>query len=178
VTTIESRRLVFVSVTLELIRAELEQPSRLEALLGARVPPSWPPGEYDRAAMAFFQTRLETDSERSHGWLNWYVMTLPNRERPASLIAGAGYLGPPEDETVEIGYSVVPEARGNGYATEIVGALVRHAFASGAVRRVVAETTAANEGSRRVLERNGFSALGKGRDAGSVRYEIRARDLQ
>ena len=35
-------------------------------------------------------------------------------------MAGAGYMGPPMEELVEIGYSVVPEARGRGFATEIV----------------------------------------------------------
>jgi [ribosomal protein S5]-alanine N-acetyltransferase len=168
---IQSRRLVFVPITLELIRAELEQPSRLEELLRAHVPPSWPPGEYDRGAMEFFQARLETDAHRYHGWLSWYVITPARGKTPANLIAGAGYLGPPDDETVEIGYSVVPEARRFGYATEIVEALVRRAFETGVVRRVVAETMASNEGSRRVLERNGFAPTGAGRDVGSVRYE-------
>jgi len=163
-----------VPATLELIRAELDHPGRLEELLGVRVPPTWPPGEYDREAMEFFRARLESDPQKYSGWLGWYVVTRAGAGAPGALIAGAGYLGPPEDGTVEIGYSVIPEARGNGYATEIVRALVRHAFASGAVRRVVAETAVANDGSQRVLERNGFTAIGQGRDPGSVRYERRS----
>jgi len=170
-TKIETQRLVLVPLTLEHVRVELEQPNRLAELLGARVPPSWPPGEYDRNALEFFQARLETDALGYHGWLSWYVMTLAEAGEQSSLVAGAGYLGPPDDGTVEIGYSVVPEARRFGYATEIVGALVRHAFGTGAVRRIVAETTASNEASQRVLERNGFVATGAGRDAASVRFQ-------
>jgi RimJ/RimL family protein N-acetyltransferase len=167
-TTIETTRLKLVPMTLEHVRTELEEPNRLGALLGARVPQGWPPGEYDRDAMEFFRSRLESDMKQYDGWLAWYVMT---REPTPTLVAGAGYLGPPEDGTVEIGYSVVAEARGAGLATEIVEALVRRAFESGAVQRVVAETTAANAASQRVLERNGFTPAGVGRDADSVRFQ-------
>jgi len=174
-TRIETQRLVLVPATLDLVRAELDDPRRLEALLNVLVPAGWPPGDYDRDALEFFQSRLEQDVDRCHGWLNWYVMTAQTEARP-TLVAGAGYLGPPEDGTVEIGYSVVPEARGYGFATEIVEALVRHAFETGAVQRVVAEAAGSNAPSRRVLERNGFLLAGAGRDAASVRYEKRCPD--
>jgi ribosomal-protein-alanine N-acetyltransferase len=167
-TAIETTRLKLVPMTLEHVRTELEEPDRLGALLGARVPQGWPPGEYDRDAMEFFRSRLESDETRYDGWLAWYVMT---REATPALIAGAGYLGPPEDGTVEIGYSVVAEARGAGFATEIVEALVRRAFESDAVQRIVAETIATNVASQRVLERNGFMSAGVGRDADSVRFQ-------
>jgi RimJ/RimL family protein N-acetyltransferase len=167
-TSIETLRLKLVSMTLEHVRTELEESSRLGALLGARIPEGWPPGEYDRDAMEFFRSRLESDARRYGGWLAWYVMT---RAATPTLVAGAGYMGPPEDETVEIGYSVVAEARGAGFATEIVEALVRHAFESDAVQRVVAETIATNAASQRVLERNGFKRTGVGRDADHVRFE-------
>ena len=165
---IETQRLTLIPVTLEHLCTELEEPSRLGALLGVRVPEGWPPGEYDRDAMEFFRSRLESDPQRYDGWLAWYVVT---RDPPPVLVAGAGFMGPPEDGTVEIGYSVVAEARRAGYATEIVGALVRRAFESDSVQRVVAETNATNEASQRVLERNGFTPAGPGRDAASVRFQ-------
>jgi RimJ/RimL family protein N-acetyltransferase len=167
-TKLETQRLTLVPMTLEHVRTELNEPSRLGAMLGARVPNGWPPGEYDRDAMEFFRSRLEAEASRFDGWLAWYVMT---RDATPTLVAGAGYLGPPEDGTVEIGYSVVADARGAGYATEIVEALVRHAFESGAVHHIVAETMTTNEASRRVLERNGFQPAGARRDAGSVRFQ-------
>jgi RimJ/RimL family protein N-acetyltransferase len=166
--TIETQRLTLIPQTLEHLRTELEEPNRLGALLGARVPEGWPPGEYDRDAMEFFRSKLESDPQRYDGWLGWYVVT---RDATPTLIAGAGFMGPPEDGTVEIGYSVVEEARGAGYATEIVGALVRRAFESGLVQLVVAETDGTNEASQRVLERNGFTPAGSGRDEASLRFE-------
>jgi ribosomal-protein-alanine N-acetyltransferase len=57
-----------------------------------------------------------------------------------SLVAGAGFLGPPVDGVVEIGYSVVPATRGRGYATEIVQALVSYAFEHETVTEIIAHT--------------------------------------
>ena len=56
----------------------------------------------------------------------------------------------------EIGYGLAPSARGRGFATEAVGALVEHLFAQPAVAAVVAE--AENLPSRQLLERLGFEA--------------------
>lgn len=169
--SIRTRRLVLVAATLEHIVTELEDPSGLGPLLGARVPGGWPPGEYDRGAIEYFRSRLEEDPVRYAGWLSWYVMTSEPPGALPALVAGAGFMGPPEDGAVVIGYSVVAEARGLGYGTEIVEALTGRAFAVGDVHRVVAETDASNVASRRVLERNGFARVGTGRDRTSIRYE-------
>ena len=162
---------MLVAATLEHIVTELEDPSRLGPLLGARVPRGWPPGEYDRDAMEFFRSRLQEDPARYTGWLSWYVMTSEPAGALPTLVAGAGFMGPPEDGAVEIGYSVVAEARGSGYGTEIVEALTRRAFEVEGMHRVVAETDASNAASQRVLERNGFKRAGTGRKSTSVRYE-------
>jgi ribosomal-protein-alanine N-acetyltransferase len=71
---------------------------------------------------------------------------------------------------VEIGYSVVPAFAGQGFATEIVRALVDRAFASGRVRRILAHTTAGNSGSVKVLQHVGFACVGPGTDSGTVEY--------
>lgn len=168
---VRTRRLVLVAAMREHIVTELEDPGGLGPLLGARVPEGWPPGEYDRGAMAFFRSRLEEDPDRCAGWLSWYVMTSEPPGTLPTLVAGAGFMGPPEDGAVEIGYSVVAEARGLGYGTEIVEALTRQAFHAEDVHRVVAETDASNVASRRVLERNGFTRVGTGRDGTRIRYE-------
>ncbi|MBI5088329.1 MAG: GNAT family N-acetyltransferase [Actinobacteria bacterium] len=61
----------------------------------------------------------------------------------------------PPDEP-ELGYRLVPSCWGQGYATEGSRALIDRAFASGAARRIVAETMAVNVGSRRVMEKSGL----------------------
>ncbi|MFF4342669.1 GNAT family N-acetyltransferase [Kitasatospora sp. NPDC001540] len=74
--------------------------------------------------------------------------------RPPSSV---GLVGPERrDGDVELGYRLLPAARGRGYATEAAAALVRAAFAELGAERVVATTMTVNTASRRVLERVGL----------------------
>lgn len=56
----------------------------------------------------------------------------------------------------EIGWAFDPEHHGKGYATEAVAALLRIAFEGLGLRRVTAECFAANDASRRLMERVGM----------------------
>jgi ribosomal-protein-alanine N-acetyltransferase len=58
--------------------------------------------------------------------------------------------------TGEVGYSLVAEARGHGYASEAVQAIVDEAFVAGALDEVQACIVPENAASRRVLDRTGF----------------------
>jgi len=168
-----SGRLFLVAATLRHVEAELEGSASLAALLGAAVPPSWPPGEYDRDAQEYFRTRLAAASPADAGWFGWYAITESAPFTSPTLVAAAGFLGPPdEDGSVEIGYSVVPEARGLGLATEAVKALVAWALRNGA-SRVIAHTTRSNGASVAVLRRCGLVEEGPGPDPGSVRFATR-----
>lgn len=61
--------------------------------------------------------------------------------------------GTPE---VELGYIVRSELWSQGYATEIAGAVVNHAFAAIALPELVGFTRPDNVASRRVLDKLGF----------------------
>lgn len=173
--SIRTERLHLIAATLPHVLAEYEGNDALAAILNVAVPASWPPGEYDRDALDFFRSKLESSGPDQQGWYNWYVMPTPGELRDSTLVGGAGYLGPPSaDGVVEIGYSVVPEARGRGYATEIVEGLVRNAFAKESVRIVIAHTADDNAVSSSVLQRCGFRSAGAGEQPGTTRYE-RAR---
>jgi RimJ/RimL family protein N-acetyltransferase len=170
-----SERLDLVAATLRHVDAELQDRGALARLLGARVPASWPPGEYDRSAQAFFRAQRVGDPTRV-GWLTWNALTRHGDGTRDALVAAAGFFGPPADGAVEVGYSVVPEARGRGVATEVVGALVAFAFRHSAVDRVVAHTTDDNVASTKVLQRNGFHRVGAGAEPDSVAYVARRAD--
>ncbi len=169
--SVRTPRLELIAATLELLEAELAGPAALGALLGVSVPDSWPPGEYDHEALDFFLSRIFTFGPSVVGWYNWYAILVGADGRRESLVAGAGYLGPPMEERVEIGYSVVPEARGRGFATEIVQGLVTRALAVDAVQTVIAHTLASNATSQGVLKRAGFLAAGPGMEPGVLRFE-------
>lgn len=170
--SIRTRRLDLVPATLALVDADLQSPEALARLLEAAVPASWPPGEYDRSAMEFFRARLSENPEAA-GWYGWYAVHRPVEPPGAVLIGSGGYFGPPgTDGVVEIGYSIVPESRALGFATELVRALVSRAFSVPEVVRVIAHTTPTNLGSVTVLERCGFSLVGPGSEPGTVQYGI------
>jgi RimJ/RimL family protein N-acetyltransferase len=79
-----------------------------------------------------------------------------------------GFFGPPDERgQVTIGYGLVPGARGFGYATEAVGALVAFCRSCDHVRVMLADTDHDNTASQRVLEKNGFAFL---RESDGKRY--------
>jgi RimJ/RimL family protein N-acetyltransferase len=92
-------------------------------------------------------------------WLYGFAIVEPAE---GVIIGFCGYKGPPaEDGVVEIGYGLASAHRGRGYATEAAQELVRRAFASGAVRRVLAHTLPEENASTKVLTRCGFVHLGE-----------------
>lgn len=87
-----------------------------------------------------------------HGYGFWVF-----RDASGADVAHGGLFPSPHAAgCVELGYIVTPSAWGNGYATEITGALLDVAFAILKLDRVVANTGPGNAASRRVLEKNGF----------------------
>jgi [ribosomal protein S5]-alanine N-acetyltransferase len=61
----------------------------------------------------------------------------------------------PRNAQAEIGFAFAPEARGQGFAAEAVGAMVARLFASGR-HRLVAQTDRRNIAAQRLLERLRF----------------------
>ena len=167
---LRTKRLDLVAATLAHLEAELASPSTLGPLLGVCIPPGWPPGEHDPHALEFFHAQLKAGGPDHVGWYTWYAITRNSHGQRESLVACAGYLGPPSEGTAEVGYSVVPSARRRGYATEIVAALVGHAFAESSVHQVIAHTSDANAASTQVLLRCGFERVGHGSEPESVQY--------
>ena len=172
---LSTKRLDLVSATLEHISAELKSPEQLALILGAVVSPDWPPGQYDRSAQEYFRDRLQEDEQNNAGWYTWYAIT---REQPATVVGAGGYLGPPNDiGEVEIGFSVMPSWRRQGYATELVEALISNAFADGRVSKIIAHTTLQNHESRSVLFRTGFKRMDTTNDKDDIRFELKRNEM-
>lgn len=66
--------------------------------------------------------------------------------------------------TADVGYYVLPEHQGNGYASEAAELLVTFAFGELNAHRVEATVQADNPASERVLEKLGFEQEGTKRD--------------
>ena len=72
------------------------------------------------------------------------------------VIGEIGFVAPPQNGAVTIGYAIVPAARRQGYATEAIVALSEWALAQPDVTEVRAQTLPDNEPSVRALLRAGF----------------------
>lgn len=79
------------------------------------------------------------------------------RKREEAGCIGLITLAPRHDEaTRELSYQFIPEYWGMGLAYECTQAVLRHAFEILNLPRLVSETQAANQASRRLLERVGM----------------------
>jgi [ribosomal protein S5]-alanine N-acetyltransferase len=173
---LEAPRLVLVPATAELVRMEISDRAALGRALGAAVPDNWPP-ELLADALPWFADQLEADPVKV-GWLCWYGVLRGEGDDPAALAASGGFTGPPTEGSVEMGYSVLPQFQGRGLATEMAAALVAWALSHPDVSRVVAEVSAQNTPSLRLLRRIGFVERGPGREVGHLRFEREAKGLQ
>jgi RimJ/RimL family protein N-acetyltransferase len=110
--------------------------------------------------------RFLADYERHRGFGHWAAETRADGEfvgwfglRPVTPTADAMVFwddGPADGGTASLGYRLMHEAWGRGYATEGSRALVHKAFTELGVSEVVATTMTVNAGSRRVMEKAGL----------------------
>ncbi len=75
---------------------------------------------------------------------------------------------------IEVGYWLLPEFWGKGYATEVTKAWVVWAFDHLSLDKIVAVTQPDHVRSQRVLEKSGFSCLGEStyRGVNVLRFEV------
>ena len=167
---IETPRLRLLPSTIPLARAEIGDRAEFARMLGASVPENWPPDSLVDA-LPIFLAELEAGPDRV-GWFAWYGLAAGNDEGSRLLVASGGFFGLPHAGTVEIGYSVLPQFQGMGYATEMVVGLTSWAMGQSGVNRVVAATEWDSPASVRVLNKAGFVALGPSTGSGGVQFEM------
>ena len=91
------------------------------------------------------------------GWGPWLVL----EKNSDKVVGDIGFKGRPNAEnTVEVGYGILPQFQNKGYATEAVKEIIKWAFSSEQVTRVVAECLEDNLSSVKVLEKLGMNRTG------------------
>ena len=97
-----------------------------------------------------------------------YVTVL---QSDGTAIGDAGFHGPPNNEgELEIGYALVPAARGLGLASEAVKLLIAWAQSQPGVRAMTARVDRGNVASQRLLNRLGFACTVE--DNGMQRFAL------
>jgi ribosomal-protein-alanine N-acetyltransferase len=127
--------------------------------IGATLPDPWP--QMDLLDVLPVQAAAEPADEPFGIWLMIERETNP-------VVGDIGFMGPPDGGVVEIGFSVIPDRRRRGYATEAARSLVGWAFRDPGIREVTARSEPENEASARVLSAAGFARIGESR--GVVRW--------
>ena len=168
--TILLDRLELIAATKQLLLAEdnLEQ---LAGELEADVPSNWPMPLYDDDARAHFIHVLDEDPE-AVGWTSWYILL--NKESGSKILIGAvGACGPPDENgTIVIGYSLLDQFHGLGFATEALSGFLGWTRQHHGLHKVIADTFPQLKASIRVLEKCGFISNGSGEEEDAVRFEL------
>lgn len=126
-----------------------------DRILGAVIPPEWPDADL-RDFLPAYAALLAKDPDGAR-WGIWVMI----EQQAGTVIGDIGFKGAPDgDGQVEIGYSVLPAWRRNGYAFEAAAALTAWALSQPDVRAVLAECLPDNSGSVRVLEKLGMERTG------------------
>jgi [ribosomal protein S5]-alanine N-acetyltransferase len=156
-----------------LLEAENDLP-RFARRLAAEVPKNWPTPLYDNDARQYF-LRVVSENPAAVGWTAWYILLLGDSGKK-TLIGSVGACGLPDDDgAIMIGYSLLDQFHGKGFATEALRGFLEWTRRHPGIRRVVADTFPHLKQSMRVLEKTGFVRCGSGADEGSIRFEVVVR---
>ena len=133
--------------TVEYLLALQTDPAAFGLLVGSAVPAGWP--EFPES-IGFSIDRLRDHPGEADWWMHFFLAD-------EQLVGSGGFVGPPQDGVVEIGYELAPAFRGRGLGIAAARALVEKAVASGNVTMVLANTLAQENPSTGVLRRLGFT---------------------
>lgn len=162
---LETKRLLLIPFSLEMKRMTIRDKSRLVDLIEACVPEDWP-GSDLMDALPFFIAQMEQDPSD----FVWDGIIVHKADRV--LIGDIGFKGGPDTAgAIEIGYSIIPEYRNSGYATEMAHSLIGWAFQQPEIELVTAECLDDNIGSIKVLEKLGMRRVAHEGDM--LKWEIR-----
>lgn len=158
---LETERLSLRPLSLEAMDALIMgQRSHLSRLWDVNVPDTFPGPDYEKILPMVRHRQAEQPLISE-----WTCVAIHRVDR--ILIGGSGFEGTgpftgilSDVKSIEFGYSVIPDYRNQGYATEMVGALVKWASAQPGVPEIIARCTPDNHPSIRVLEKIGMTRTG------------------
>ena len=160
--TVRSKRLTLIPCGIDVAEAALIDRSKAEALLGVAFHPKWP--GVDTKDFFPFYIRLLRQNPDFLPWGVWLMVkeSVFGRQEERRVIGDLGFKGPPDEKgAIDIGYAVVSEERGKGYATEAVRALIDWAFGKPVVKVVTADCEDSNHASAAVLTEAGLKRDGR-----------------
>jgi RimJ/RimL family protein N-acetyltransferase len=163
---IHSSRLELIALSPDFLNAslkdDLESASRF---IGLDVPPEWLEAKW------LMEMRLVKLRENPASLEPWLLRAIGLREAKKMIgfigfhtLPGAEYLNSYAPDSVEFGYTIFPDYRGKGYASEAAQALMDWATREHQVTRFVVSISPMNQPSLRIAQKLGFRKVGSFND--------------
>jgi ribosomal-protein-alanine N-acetyltransferase len=150
--TLETERLRMIPFTREMMLMARSEQAHLAQQCHIHIPKGWPDPE-----LAFVLPRWIADYAYKPAQPAWEGLII--RKQDHVLIGNMGLKGGP-DETgrADVGYTILPAFRNQGYATEMLRALITWAFTAttNTITTITAECYSDNDASIRVLKKVGL----------------------
>lgn len=166
-------RLALIPITYEAIRSERSKNGQLSKLIQCKIPREWPPPFWDTNIFDFMLSQFERFPDQL-GWPRYIALRNPHGSRTLIGSIGAYSRTAPPAEC-EIGYSILPDFEGHGFATEATAATIEFLRSDQRIASVIADALPSMTGSIRVLERCGLIPAGAGEQLGTIRYRLQLR---
>jgi [ribosomal protein S5]-alanine N-acetyltransferase len=151
--SLESQNLKMIFFTVDLLKLITSEKDKLGEVLNIRVPEEWP-GPDIAEILPFMVEELEKGLT-GPTWNGFIIHKTDN-----TIIGDMGLKdGPNEEGIADVGYSIIPAYRNQGYATEMLRRVIAWAFQEKGIQIVTADCLCDNIGSIRVLEKAGMHRL-------------------
>ncbi|MBJ7987770.1 MULTISPECIES: GNAT family N-acetyltransferase [Bacillus cereus group] len=147
---LHTNRLIMTTFTHEMIEMLLIDKDAFSEEFSFNIHSEWPLPEYQQ----FFPYKINRFKETpiENKWEGLIIHKETN-----TIIGDMGFKGSPDEEgAINIGYSIVPDQRGKGYASEMGKALVQWGLSQPGVKKVVATCSPDNHPSIKVLQKIGL----------------------
>lgn len=167
---IETLRLRLVPLSHEQLILFKDNPTALAKNLGIRKIEPYDDPETAPHVEEAIQFWLESTQQYPTDFA-WYTNWVIILKETSLAIGGIGFSGMPgEDGKTMVGYGLNTAYFGQGYASEALEALIRWGFVHSPLKAIIADTPVLNEGSQKVLVKNGF--LETRRDEELIHWEL------
>ena len=166
---ITTPRLDLAAITPESLRSERAADGRLAEILSCRVTSEWPPVDWEPHVLDLILSAFAEHPEEI-GWHRYILLHGEGEGRPTLIGSLGAFHWPTRPAEVEFGYSILPEFRLRGYATEAAKAMLAWIEVTDPSVNIIAHTYPELTGSRRILDRCDFTLEGPGTEPRTLRY--------
>lgn len=144
--------------SLDVALSVIHEHSVIRTMPGISLSDGWPSGDL-LGILPWYVNQLRSDPAL-YGWGIWLMIDSSSKQ----VIGDIGFKGKPDHGKVEIGYSIIPAYRRQGYGFEAVQAIAEWAFNHKEVDMIEAECEKDNMASIHLLKKLGMRCLAEDMD--------------